>query len=254
VTDTDAPRPVTPRPATRPRVHVGLTGGIAAGKSTVAKVFAERGALLVDSDQIARDVLAKGTDGLAAVQDEFGDRVITAEGELDRAAMAAIVFADESARDRLNRIVHPRIRAFGRRLVREAGPDAVVVQDVPLLVESGQAEAYDLVVVVEAPMEERIRRMLEDRGMSVEDARARVAAQATDEERRAAADVVIVNDADVDALQRAANKVWDRFIAADGDGFDPASTQGRDEQADATPASGAAEPAEGPGEGGTQGE
>ncbi|XNZ01090.1 dephospho-CoA kinase [Micrococcus luteus] len=219
------------RPATRPRLHVGLTGGIAAGKSTVARVFAERGAILVDADQIARDVLAKGTDGLAAVQDEFGDRVITAEGELDRAAMAEIVFTDPAARDRLNRIVHPRIRAFGRRLVAEAGPDAVVVQDVPLLVESGQAGAYDLVVVVEAPMQERIRRMVEDRGMSVEDAQNRIAAQASDEERRKAAHVLLVNDADLDALKRAANKVWDRFIAPDGDGFDPESTQGRDEPA-----------------------
>lgn len=219
------------RPATRPRLHVGLTGGIAAGKSTVAQVFAERGALLVDADRLARDVLAPGTDGLAAVQDEFGDRVITAAGELDRPALAQIVFTDPEARERLNRIVHPRVRAAARRLVAEAGPEAVVVQDVPLLVESGQAGAYDLVVVVEAPRQERIRRMVEDRGMSVEDAEARIAAQASDEERRKAAHVLLVNDADLEALRRAAHKVWDRFIAADGDGFDPASTQGRDADA-----------------------
>ena len=113
MTETVAPHP------SRPRLHVGLTGGIAAGKSTVARVFAERGAILVDADKIARDVLARGTEGLAAVQDEFGDRVITAEGDLDRAAMAEIVFTDPAERDRLNRIVHPRIRAFGRRLVAE---------------------------------------------------------------------------------------------------------------------------------------
>ncbi|AWD24101.1 dephospho-CoA kinase [Micrococcus luteus] len=199
--------------AERPRVHVGLTGGIAAGKSAVARVLQERGALLVDSDALARLVLEKGTDGLAAVQDEFGDRVITADGELDRVEMARIVFGDEGARQRLNRIVHPRIRAAARRIVAEAGPDAVVVQDVPLLVETGQADAFDLVIVVEAPLEERLRRMVEDRGMSRADAEARIAAQATDEQRRAVADVVIVNDADLERLASVANQVWDRFLA-----------------------------------------
>lgn len=201
--------------AERPRVHVGLTGGIAAGKSAVARVLQERGALLVDSDALARLVLEKGTDGLAAVRDEFGDRVITADGELDRVEMARIVFGDERARQRLNRIVHPRIRAAARRIVAEAGPDAVVVQDVPLLVETGQADAFDLVVVVEAPLEERLRRMVEDRGMSRADAEARIAAQATDEQRRAVADVVIVNDADLERLASVANQVWDRFLAPD---------------------------------------
>lgn len=199
--------------ADRPRVHVGLTGGIAAGKSAVARVLQERGALLVDSDALARLVLEKGTDGLAAVQDEFGDRVLTSDGELDRVALARIVFSDPQARQRLNRIVHPRIRAAARRIVAAAGPDAVVVQDVPLLVETGQQDAFDLVIVVEAPLEERLRRMTEDRGMSLEDARARVDAQATDEQRRAAADVVIVNDADLERLASAANQVWDRFLA-----------------------------------------
>ncbi|MEU1712304.1 dephospho-CoA kinase [Micrococcus luteus] len=201
--------------AERPRVHVGLTGGIAAGKSAVARVLQERGALLVDSDALARLVLEKGTDGLAAVRDEFGDRVITADGELDRVEMARIVFGDERARQRLNRIVHPRIRAAARRIVAEAGPDAVVVQDVPLLVETGQADAFDLVIVVEAPLEERLRRMVEDRGMSRADAEARIAAQATDEQRRAVADVVIVNDADLERLASVANQVWDRFLAPD---------------------------------------
>ena len=205
----------TDQVAERPRVHVGLTGGIAAGKSAVARVLQERGALLVDSDALARLVLEKGTDGLAAVQDEFGDRVITADGELDRVEMARIVFGDERARQRLNRIVHPRIRAAARRIVAEAGPDAVVVQDVPLLVETGQADAFDLVIVVEAPLEERLRRMVEDRGMSRADAEARIAAQATDEQRRAVADVVIVNDADLERLASVANQVWDRFLAPD---------------------------------------
>ena len=197
----------------RPRVHVGLTGGIAAGKSEVARVFAERGALLVDSDVLAREVLAKGSEGLAAVQDAFGDRVITADGELDRLEMARIVFHDAAQREHLNRSVPPRVRAMARRILAEAGPDAVVVQDVPLLVETGQADAFDLVVVVEAPLEERIRRMVEDRGMSREDAEARIAAQASDAERRAAADVIIVNDADLTRLASAAGQVWDRFLA-----------------------------------------
>ncbi|TKD55002.1 dephospho-CoA kinase [Micrococcus luteus] len=205
----------TDQVAERPRVHVGLTGGIAAGKSAVARVLQERGALLVDSDALARLVLEKGSDGLAAVRDEFGDRVITADGELDRVEMARIVFGDERARQRLNRIVHPRIRAAARRIVAEAGPDAVVVQDVPLLVETGQADAFDLVIVVEAPLEERLRRMVEDRGMSRADAEARIAAQATDEQRRAVADVVIVNDADLERLASVANQVWDRFLAPD---------------------------------------
>ncbi|MDY6054442.1 dephospho-CoA kinase [Micrococcus sp.] len=200
-------------PSVRPRVHVGLTGGIAAGKSAVAAQLQECGALLVDSDALARLVVEPGTEGLAAVQDAFGDRVITGDGSLDRVALARIVFSDPAARERLNRIMHPRIRAAARRIVAEAGPDAVVVQDVPLLVESGQADAFDLVIVVEAPLQERIRRMVEDRGMSVEDAQARIAAQASDAERRAAADVLIVNDADLERLRSATRQVWDRFLA-----------------------------------------
>lgn len=216
MTEPLAPRPVEPDAVVpeRPRVHVGLTGGIAAGKSAVAALLAERGALLVDSDVLAREVLEKGTPGLAAVQDAFGDRVITGDGELDRVALARIVFQDAAARERLNRIVHPRIRAQARRIVAEAGPDAVVVQDVPLLVETGQADAFDLVVVVEAPLEERLRRMVEDRGMTREDAEARIAAQATDEQRRAVADVVIVNDADLTRLRSVVDQVWERFMAA----------------------------------------
>lgn len=202
-----------PPPVDRPRVHVGLTGGIAAGKSEVARVFAERGALLVDADVLAREVLAKGSEGLLAVQDAFGDRVITGDGDLDRVELARIVFHDAEQRARLDRIVHPRVRAMARRILAEAGPDAVVVQDIPLLVETGQADAFDLVVVVEAPMEERIRRMVEDRGMSREDAEARIAAQASDAQRRAVADVVIVNDADLTRLASAANQVWDTFLA-----------------------------------------
>ncbi|MCG7421702.1 dephospho-CoA kinase [Micrococcus sp. ACRRV] len=197
----------------RPRLHVGLTGGIAAGKSAVAAELERCGALLVDSDALARLVLEPGTEGLAAVQDAFGDRVIAADGSLDRAALAQIVFADPAARQRLNGIVHPRVRRMAREIVAQAGPDAVVVQDVPLLVETGQADAFDLVIVVEAPAEERIRRMVEDRGMTREDALARMAAQATDEERAAVADVVIVNDGDLDRLREITRRVWEGMAA-----------------------------------------
>lgn len=197
----------------RPRLHVGLTGGIAAGKSAVAAELERCGALLVDSDALARLVLEPGTEGLAAVQDAFGDRVIAADGSLDRAALAQIVFADPAARQRLNGIVHPRVRRMAREIVEQAGPDAVVVQDVPLLVETGQADAFDLVIVVEAPAEERIRRMVEDRGMTREDALARMAAQATDEERAAVADVVIVNDGDLDRLREITRRVWEGMAA-----------------------------------------
>lgn len=200
-------------PTLRPRLHVGLTGGIAAGKSAVAAELERCGALLVDSDALARLVLEPGTEGLAAVQEAFGDRVIAADGSLDRAALAAIVFADAGQRERLNRIVHPRVRRMAREIVAQAGPDVVVVQDVPLLVETGQADAFDLVLVVQAPREERIRRMVEDRGMSVEDAEARIAAQATDEQRAAVADVVIVNDGDLERLRELTRAVW-RGMAA----------------------------------------
>lgn len=200
-------------PTLRPRLHVGLTGGIAAGKSAVAAELERCGALLVDSDALARLVLEPGTEGLAAVQEAFGDRVIAADGSLDRAALAAIVFADAGQRERLNRIVHPRVRRMAREIVAQAGPDVIVVQDVPLLVETGQADAFDLVLVVQAPREERIRRMVEDRGMSVEDAEARIAAQATDEQRAAVADVVIVNDGDLERLRELTRAVW-RGMAA----------------------------------------
>lgn len=200
-------------PTLRPRLHVGLTGGIAAGKSAVAAELERCGALLVDSDALARLVLEPGTEGLAAVREAFGDRVIAADGSLDRAALASIVFADAGQRERLNRIVHPRVRRMAREIVAQAGPDVVVVQDVPLLVETGQAESFDLVLVVQAPREERIRRMVEGRGMSVEDAEARIAAQATDEQRAAVADVVIVNDGDLERLRELTRAVW-RGMAA----------------------------------------
>ncbi|MDI3330944.1 MAG: dephospho-CoA kinase [Micrococcus sp.] len=211
---------MTEATAGRPRLHIGLTGGIASGKSTVAAELADLGAVVVDADALARAVVAPGSEGLAMVREAFGPVVIAADGTMDRAAVAAIVFNDADARERLNGIIHPLVRAEGRRLVREAGPDAVVVQDVPLLVETGQAGAYDLVLVVQAGTDERVARMVRDRGMTEEAARARIAAQATDEQRRAAADVVIVNDAGVEDLRRATRRFWDEYVAPVLDGDD----------------------------------
>ncbi|HRO29110.1 MULTISPECIES: dephospho-CoA kinase [Micrococcaceae] len=209
---------MTETPAQRPRLHIGLTGGIASGKSTVAAELADLGAVVVDADALARAVVAPGSEGLALVREAFGPAAIAADGTMDRAAVAALVFNDADARERLNGIIHPLVRSEGRRLVREAGPDAVVVQDVPLLVETGQAGAYDLVLVVQADLDERVARMVRDRGMTEEAARARIATQATDEQRRAAADVVIVNDAGLEDLRRATRRFWEEYVAPVLDG------------------------------------
>ncbi|MGY1634216.1 dephospho-CoA kinase [Geodermatophilus sp. SYSU D01186] len=195
---------------------MGLTGGIGSGKSTVAGLLAARGARIVDADRIAREVVEPGTPGLAAVVEAFGSGVLTAEGALDRPALAAIVFADPAARARLDGIVHPLVRARAAELVAAAPPDAVVVQDVPLLVETGQAGVYDLVLVVEADLETRVRRLVE-RGLTAEDARARIAAQATDEQRRAVADVVLDNSGTREELEAQVERFWaDRVVPARG--------------------------------------
>ena len=173
-------------------LRIGLTGGIGSGKSTVSALLAERGAVIVDADRIAREVVEPGTPGLAAVVEAFGERVLTADGALDRPALAAIVFADEEARRRLDGIIHPLVRARAVELAADLPEDAVVVNDVPLLVETGQAGSYDLVLVVAADVETRVARLVR-RGLAEPDARARIAAQATDEQRRAVADVVLDN-------------------------------------------------------------
>nr|WP_221203314.1 dephospho-CoA kinase [Modestobacter versicolor] len=188
-------------------MRIGLTGGIGSGKSTVAALLAERGARMVDADRIAREVVAPGTPGLAAVVAEFGEGVLTADGALDRPALAAVVFADPAARARLDAVVHPLVRARAAELVAAAPPDGVVVQDVPLLVETGQAGSYDLVLVVETDLETRVARLVE-RGLPAEDARARIASQASDEERRAVADVVLRNDGDRAALAEQVARFW----------------------------------------------
>ncbi|BBG01678.1 MULTISPECIES: dephospho-CoA kinase [Pseudonocardia] len=190
-------------------LRTGLTGGIGAGKSTVARRLVERGAVLVDSDLLAREVVAAGTEGLAAIVAAFGDGVLRPDGELDRPALASIVFGDAEARGVLDGIVHPLVRARSDELVAAAAPDAIVVQDVPLLVEGGMAAAFPLVVVVGVDAEERIRRLVSARGMSEQDARARIAAQATDEGRRAAADVWLDNSGAEDDTRRRVDALWD---------------------------------------------
>lgn len=175
-------------------LQIGLTGGIGAGKSTVAAVLAGAGAVVVDADAVARDVVAPGTEGLASVAAAFGDTVVAGDGTLDRAALAHLVFADAAARRRLEAIVHPLVRAETARRVAAMPPGTVVVHDVPLLVEAGLAPQYHLVVVVAAPADERVRRLVTTRGMRASEARARIEAQADDDARRVVADVWVDTD------------------------------------------------------------
>jgi len=188
---------------------VGLTGGIGAGKSTVARLLTERGAVVLDADQVARDVVEPGQPAFDALVERFGRDVVGPDGRLDRPALAAKAFATEDARAALEAITHPAIQEeFGRRMA-EAPPDAIVVMDVPLLVESKSAAArgYQVVIVVEAPREVRLVR-LEERGVPRHDAEARMAAQATDEERRAVATHVVDNAGDLTALTQAVDALW----------------------------------------------
>jgi dephospho-CoA kinase len=195
----------------------GLTGGIGSGKSEVARRLAALGAVIVDSDVIAREVVEPGTEGLAQVVEEFGDQVLSADGSLDREALAAVVFGDDDARQRLSKILHPLIGTRALEAVAAAGerdPDAIVVQDIPLLVESDLGGHYDIVIVVDTPTETQLDRLTRLRGMAESDANARIAAQATREQRRAVATHVIVNDGDLDRLDRQVRDVWAELQAA----------------------------------------
>jgi dephospho-CoA kinase len=194
--------------------RIGLTGGIASGKSAAAGRLAELGAVVVDHDELAREAVRPGSAGLDAVAAEFGPEVLADDGSLDRAALGRVVFADPTARERLNGLVHPVIRRLAAEreaAVAAARPGAVVVHDIPLLVETGQAEAFHLLVVVGAPVEVRVRRLVEGRGMSPEDAERRVAAQATEEERLAVADVVLDGSGSVDRLRAEVDALWARI-------------------------------------------
>ncbi|MEV4739191.1 dephospho-CoA kinase [Streptomyces sp. NPDC049555] len=192
-------------------LKVGLTGGIGAGKSEVSRLLAAYGAVIVDSDRIAREVVEPGTPGLAAVAAEFGPGVLTPEGALDRPRLGAVVFNDPERLAALNAIVHPLVRARSAELEAAAGPDAVVVHDVPLLAENGLAPLYDLVVVVDASTDTRLERLVRLRGMTPEEARARMAAQATRAQRLAVADVVLTNDGPLDALEPQVRALWEQL-------------------------------------------
>jgi dephospho-CoA kinase len=187
---------------------VGLTGGIGAGKSAALERFRELGAVVIDSDDVAREVVAPGTEGFAAVVARFGPSVVRVDGTLDRPMIASFVFSDDAARADLESITHPLVRAEVRRRVSAAPSDSIVVNAVPLLVETGIGGQYDRVVVVEAPTEQRVLRLARSRGMSRDEALARMAAQASDDERRAVAWRVIVNDGSLESLRDAVDEVW----------------------------------------------
>jgi dephospho-CoA kinase len=189
-------------------LRVGLTGGIGSGKSEVSKRLAAQGAVIIDADAIARDVVAAGTDGLAEVVEAFGKEVLGADGELDRPRLGDIVFADPELRGKLNAIVHPRVGARMAELERAAGAGAIVVHDVPLIAENGMASAYDLVVVVDVPPRLQVERLERYRGMSAEQARARMAAQASREQRLAIAGIVIDNSGSLSELDRQVGDLW----------------------------------------------
>jgi dephospho-CoA kinase len=188
-------------------IRVGLTGGIGSGKSTVAGMFADRGAVVIDADIIAREVVRPGQPALQEITETFGPDVVSDTGELDRAGLASIVFTDEKALAQLNAITHPRIAARTQELMAAADPDAVVVYDMPLLVENNLTEGWDWVVVVEAPLSQRIDR-LRERAVGADNMEQRMAAQASDAERRAVADVVIVNDGDLSDLSARVDVAW----------------------------------------------
>lgn len=198
------------------RVRVGLTGGVASGKSTVSAMLRELGAVVIDADRLAREVVEPGTDGLAEIVAAFGPQVLTPDGELDRPAMGALVFADEVARRKLEAIVHPRVRELGARMEAEAGPDAVVVHDIPLLAETGQAGKFDAIVVVDVPVELQVQRMVELRGLSRDEAKARIAAQASREERLAVATYVIDNTGTIEDLRDRVAEVFRSLVPTTG--------------------------------------
>lgn len=194
--------------------RIGLTGGIAAGKSAAATRLEELGAVLIDHDVLAREAVAPGTVALGDIVEAFGPEVLDAEGALDRAALGAVVFADLDALTRLNDIVHPcvrRLSAEREAAAATADPGAVVVHDIPLLVETGQADAFHVLVVVHAPAELRVERLVEQRGLSPEEARGRVAAQVDDEARLAVADVVLDGTGTVEALRAQVDELWARL-------------------------------------------
>lgn len=194
-------------------LRIGLTGGIASGKSTVSGLLKELGAVLIDADVIAREVVAKGTPGLEQVVAEFGPDLLTGDGHLDRPKMGALVFGDESARKRLEAIVHPLVFERIVELEQGAGPGDVIVHDIPLLAETANAYDFDAVIVVDAPEEVQVERMVRDRGWTEDEARSRIAAQATREQRLAIATYVVENTGTLEDLRRRVTEVFEEIRA-----------------------------------------
>src|ERR1700739_809527 len=193
-------------------LRIGLTGGIGAGKSAVSATFSQCGGVVVDGDVIAREVVEPGTEGLAALVDAFGDDILLPDGALNRPALAAKAFSSDETRATLNGIIHPLVDKPRAELIAVVPKDSVVVEDIPLLVESGMAPTFPLVVVVFADAEGRWTRLVQQRGMAEDDARARIAAQASDQQRRAVADVWLDNSGTPEVLAERAREVWDHRI------------------------------------------
>lgn len=195
---------------------IGLTGGIASGKSAVAGRLAERGAIVVDADRVAREVVEPGTPALDRIAVEFGPAVITSDGSLDRAALGAVIFRSPEKRAALNAITHPAVAARSHELfaaAAAANPDAIVVYDVPLLVDAGRADEFDLIVVVNASTATRVARMIAYRGMTRDEAVHRINSQATDTERLAIADVVIDANGTLEETLAQADALWETLSA-----------------------------------------
>lgn len=201
-------------------LRVGLTGGIGAGKSAVSDRLAARGAVVIDADVLAREVVARGTDGLGEVVAAFGPGVLTADGDLDRPALGKLVFGDETARRTLEAIIHPRVRARAAEIEKAAAADAIVVHDIPLLVETGQADGFDVVLVVDVPVEVQVERLTAQRGMTDAEAEQRIASQASREDRLAVADVVVDNSGSLADLDRRVDEVWATFTQRPSHGPD----------------------------------
>ncbi|HEX5089691.1 MAG TPA: dephospho-CoA kinase [Nocardioides sp.] len=191
-------------------MRVGLTGGVASGKSTVARLLVDLGAVLIDGDALAREVVARGTPGLAQVVEEFGSHLLTPDGDLDRAALGRIVFADEAARRRLEAITHPLIFERYAELEAAAPPGTLVVHDIPLLAEAGpeRAATFDEVIVVDAPPQLQVERMMRERGWTREEAESRIAAQATRADRLGIATYVVENTGTLDDLRARVEEIY----------------------------------------------
>jgi dephospho-CoA kinase len=189
-------------------LRIGLTGGIGSGKSEVSRLLAEHGAVVIDADVLGREVVEPGTPGLAEVVEAFGAGVLADDGSLDRAALGARVFGDDASRRRLEAIIHPRVRARAAEIEAAADPDAIVVHDIPLLVETGQGEAFDGVIVVDVPVEVQIERLVSEREMSANEAQGRISAQASRQQRAGAADWIVDNTGSLADLRSAVARVW----------------------------------------------